>query len=176
MFDGIADNMFDKAVESLSDGLFNVFSGLFQGGGSGGGLAGLFGGAGGGFQGGLGGGIGGILGSVFAGFFNTGGNIPAGKFGVVGDGPNGDMRFAELISGPATVTPLKALQNAVGQAPSAGDLGPGRNVVVNKTYTLSGVETEKMMRYIDEQDAKTLNEVPGVVSKANQRQRRASPR
>ena len=39
-------------------------------------------------------------GSLFAGFFADGGKIPAGKFGMVGEeGP-------ELISGPATVTPM----------------------------------------------------------------------
>ena len=39
-------------------------------------------------------------GSLFAGFFADGGKIPAGKFGVAGEeGP-------ELISGPATVTPM----------------------------------------------------------------------
>ena len=39
-------------------------------------------------------------GSLFAGFFEEGGKIPAGKFGVVGEaGP-------ELIGGPATITPM----------------------------------------------------------------------
>lgn len=40
------------------------------------------------------------LGNLFAGFFANGGMIPAGSFGVVGE------RGPELVSGPATVTPL----------------------------------------------------------------------
>jgi phage-related minor tail protein len=50
-----------------------------------------------------GGGGGSFLGSLFAGFFANGGSIPAGKFGVVGESG------AELVSGPATVTPMNAL-------------------------------------------------------------------
>lgn len=38
------------------------------------------------------------LGSLFAGFFDAGGNIPSGKFGIVGE------RGPEIVSGPATVT------------------------------------------------------------------------
>ena len=41
---------------------------------------------------------GGFLGALFAGFFDGGGQIPSGKFGVVGE------RGAELVSGPAHVT------------------------------------------------------------------------
>ena len=40
--------------------------------------------------------------SLFAGFFANGGMIPAGSFGVVGE------RGPELVSGPATVTPLSS--------------------------------------------------------------------
>lgn len=43
---------------------------------------------------------GGGLSSLFAGFFANGGMIPAGSFGVVGE------RGPELVSGPATVTPM----------------------------------------------------------------------
>jgi len=51
---------------------------------------------GGGSQGGGGGG----LGSLFAGFFATGGQIPPGRFGIVGEaGP-------EVVTGPANVTPV----------------------------------------------------------------------
>ena len=46
------------------------------------------------------GGSGGGLGSLFSGFFANGGMIPAGSFGVVGE------RGPEMVSGPATVTPL----------------------------------------------------------------------
>jgi hypothetical protein len=47
-----------------------------------------------------GGGGGGFLSNLFAGFFANGGVIPPGQFGVVGE------RGPELISGPATVTPM----------------------------------------------------------------------
>jgi lambda family phage tail tape measure protein len=54
-----------------------------------------------------GGGGGGILSNLFAGFFATGGSIPAGRFGVVGE------RGPELVSGPATVNPLTGGQTVV---------------------------------------------------------------
>ena len=46
--------------------------------------------------------IGRPLADLFAGFFATGGRIPGGQFGVVGE------RGPELISGPANITPLDA--------------------------------------------------------------------
>lgn len=47
------------------------------------------------------------LGSLFAGFFATGGMIPAGRFGVVGEaGP-------ELVQGPASVTPFDSIGSSV---------------------------------------------------------------
>ena len=45
--------------------------------------------------------------SLFAGFFANGGMIPGGKFGVVGE------RGPELVSGPATVTPLSSSSTVV---------------------------------------------------------------
>lgn len=53
---------------------------------------------------GQGGGAGG-LNDLFAGFFANGGTIPAGSFGVVGE------RGPELVSGPATVTPMTGASN-----------------------------------------------------------------
>lgn len=55
---------------------------------------------------------GGLFGSLFggasfSGFYANGGKIGAGQFGIVGEG--GGMRHAELVSGPATVTPLRKL-------------------------------------------------------------------
>ena len=66
------------------------------------------------FSSGSGGGIGGAIsstigsiskgiGSLFGGFFATGGQIPAGRFGVVGE------RGPELINGPATITPMQPM-------------------------------------------------------------------
>ena len=76
-------------------------------------IAQTFGGIGGG---GTSGG-GGILSRFFAGFFADGGTIPSGKFGVVGE------RGPELVSGPATVTPM-----------SGGS--------ANVTYNISAVDAE----------------------------------
>lgn len=82
-------------------GMGNMFSGLFSGlgGGGGGGLfSGLFGGIGNIF-----GGLFGGIKSLFGGFFATGGQIPSGKFGIVGEkGP-------EFIGGPANITPMAAI-------------------------------------------------------------------
>ena len=54
----------------------------------------------------FGGGGGGGSTNPFAGFFALGGTIPAGKFGIAGEAG------AELISGPATVTPMSGLGGA----------------------------------------------------------------
>jgi lambda family phage tail tape measure protein len=64
------------AEEMMRSNLRKLFAGIFGGGSTGGG------------------------GSMFAGFFANGGTIPGGQFGVVGE------RGPELVSGPATVTPL----------------------------------------------------------------------
>ena len=76
---------------SSGGGISNAFSSIFSG------IGGLFGGGGGGgifssiFSG---------IGSIFGGFFSQGGYLSAGKVGIVGEsGP-------ELISGPATITPM----------------------------------------------------------------------
>jgi len=45
------------------------------------------------------------IGKLFSGFFADGGKIPSGKFGVVGEAG------AELVSGPATVTPMNQIGN-----------------------------------------------------------------
>jgi len=63
-------------------------------------------------------------GGMFAGFFNKGGYIPAGQFGVAGEsGP-------EIINGPANVTSTKATAKALG--------GAGQEVVVN--YNINAVD------------------------------------
>lgn len=48
------------------------------------------------------GGVSGFLSNLFGGFFANGGTLGAGKFGIVGE------RGPELISGPATITPITA--------------------------------------------------------------------
>jgi lambda family phage tail tape measure protein len=97
-------------------GLMGSISSMFGGGNnqkqSGGGLLGsigkgigsLFGGGGGGS---ILGSIGKGIGSLFSGFFATGGMIPPGRFGVVGE--NGP----EFVQGPATVTPTAQMGGSV---------------------------------------------------------------
>lgn len=80
--------IFNSFAQQLLAGFFNPVGQA---------LGGLFGG-----MGGLGGGFG------FAGFFDRGGRIPAGMFGVVGE------RRPELVEGPATVTPLASLAGGAG--------------------------------------------------------------
>lgn len=53
------------------------------------------------------GGFGGLFGSIFAGMFDKGGRIPAGKFGVAGE--NGP----EFVRGPATITSTKDTARAM---------------------------------------------------------------
>src|SRR5690625_1642587 len=99
--------------------------------------------------------MGGFLGNLFAGFFDTGGSIPSGQFGIAGEaGP-------ELITGPATVTPMK---------------GMGGNVYVNLVSEMGGeIETEQREVSdgvaIDARIKRVVNEdlaVRGSVSKALQ--------
>jgi hypothetical protein len=56
-----------------------------------------------------GGGMFSSIGSLFGGFFADGGTLGAGKFGIVGE------RGPELISGPATITPMTAGGSVVNQ-------------------------------------------------------------
>jgi hypothetical protein len=72
------------------DGISGAFGGIADA------VGGIFGGGG----GGGGGGFFDSIGSLFDGFFANGGQIGAGKFGVVGE--NGP----EFVSGPANVTPM----------------------------------------------------------------------
>ena len=128
-------------------GLFSGISNLFGGGGGGGGLfsgiGSLFSGGGGGglfsgigslfSGGGLFGGIGSAfssltsgIGSLFGGFFANGGTLGAGKFGIAGEaGP-------ELITGPASITPMSDLRNS-GPAPAV-------NITIQAIDTQTGTE------------------------------------
>ena len=74
---GIADGMFDKALDTLGSFLANQLEGF---------LSGILNGAGGGGGGGgAAGGLGAIISSLFAGGFSTGGTIPTGQWGIVGE-------------------------------------------------------------------------------------------
>ncbi len=98
-----ADKLLDMSLDGLLDGLFG--GGKAGGKGSGGGL------------------LGGLFSSIFAGFFATGGQIPSGKFGVVGEG--GGMKHAEIVSGPATVTPVSQIMQASAAMQARGPSGGG---------------------------------------------------
>jgi hypothetical protein len=109
VFGGIGD-----AIGGVVDTIGGLFGGgqsapsTTSGGGFGGGIVdsigSIFGGggdSGGGFLDTITSGIG----DFFSGFFANGGNIPSGKFGVVGEsGP-------EFVSGPASVTPMGGSSN-----------------------------------------------------------------
>jgi lambda family phage tail tape measure protein len=101
IFGGIANsagNVFGSIGDTIGDafgGITDAVGGIFGGGNDMGG-GGISLGDGGGLWDSISSGIGGL----FDGWFANGGNIGAGKFGVVGE--NGP----ELVSGPATVTPM----------------------------------------------------------------------
>lgn len=106
----ISERLFSKATQGMEDAIVNFAkTGKFEWKGFVGSIAEellrsnvkkLIAQAFGGVGGGSGGGVFGFLSNMFAGFFANGGVIPPGKFGVVGE------RGPELISGPATVTPM----------------------------------------------------------------------
>jgi len=107
VFGGIGD-----AVGGIAKSIGGLFGGgasapsTSSGGGFGGGIVdsigSLFGGdSGGGFLDSITSGIG----DFFGGFFANGGNIPSGKFGVVGE------RGPEFIGGPASITPMSGSTN-----------------------------------------------------------------
>ena len=102
-----------STIGNIFTGVKDAVSGIFGGGSSapstssGGGIGGGIMDAVSGIFGGGGGGGGGFLdtitsgiGDFFGGFFANGGNLPAGKFGVVGE------RGPELIGGPASISPM----------------------------------------------------------------------
>jgi hypothetical protein len=80
------------SIGSTIGGVVDSVGSIFSGGGSSGG-------------GGLLDSIGSTIGDFFGGFFANGGNIPAGKFGIVGE------RGPEFIGGPATISPMGSGSN-----------------------------------------------------------------
>lgn len=98
IFDSLG-NIFGGIGDSISGafgGITDAIGGLFGGGGGGGGED-----SGGGFFDSIAGGIG----DLFGGWFAKGGTLGAGKFGIAGEaGP-------EIISGPATITPMTGGSN-----------------------------------------------------------------
>jgi hypothetical protein len=128
---------------------------LFGGGGGGGGLGGFFGSlfGGGGGGGGLEGAIGSI-GSWFAGGFATGGTIPTGQFGIVGEkGP--EFAFA----GPGG---LGVLSNSDSKAlMSGGGLG-GTNVTIPISIDATGADAAAIAR-VNAQLDRLRAELPGRI-------------
>lgn len=90
---GIADGMFDKALDSLATALTDLLGNLFSSAGGGSDILS---------------GIGSALSQFFAGGFSTGGKIPDGKFGIVGEkGP--ELAFA--VPGGMGIRPNSALSS-----------------------------------------------------------------
>jgi len=116
---GIGQRMLDRLADQLADMLSGVIQSLIGGigGSSSGGIGGIVSGIGGllgGLLGGIGGGASGAGAGIagLAGMFATGGRIPLGQFGIVGEaGPE------PVISTPrgAVVRPNRALGEAMGQ-------------------------------------------------------------
>ena len=83
-----ASSVFDS-VKGVFGDITDTIGSIFSGGGGGGGGGGFFSG----------------LSDLFGGFFANGGTLGAGKFGIAGE--NGP----ELISGPASITPMGGVTN-----------------------------------------------------------------
>lgn len=86
-----------------------------------------------------GGGGGSSLGNLFAGFFANGGMIPAGSFGVVGE------RGPELVSGPATVTPMQTGGNVTYNI-NAVDASSFKQLVARDPQFIHAVATQGARR------------------------------
>ena len=100
---------------------------------------------GGGGMGGMGGGFAGLVSSFFGGFaggFATGGNIPGGKFGLVGE--NGP----EFINGPARITPMN------------NDINSNEGLTVN--FNINAISTSDGTSFILEHK----KEITGVIQNA----------
>ncbi len=104
----------------------------------------LMGGFGGGVGGMSGGGMGfaGIISKLFAGPFAEGGNIPGGKFGLVGE--NGP----EFINGPARITPMN------------NDINSSEGLTVN--FNINAISTSDGTSFILEHK----KEITGVIQNA----------
>ena len=90
---------------------------------------------------------GGLLGSLFAGFFDGGGTIPSGQFGVAGE--NGP----ELIKGPAHVTSTADTANA---------LGGQQDVNVRVAVDNNGNLQAYVERVAQRRESAIRSEIPGI--------------
>lgn len=73
--------------------------------------------------------LGGLGGKSFGGLYAQGGRIGANQYGIVGEG--GGMRHAEIVSGPATVTPMRKM-------------GGGTSLVFAPNINASGADPAQM--------------------------------
>ena len=107
--------------------------------------------SGGGFGGGGGGGLGSLIGpamSLFGGFFNKGGKLPKGKFGIAGEsGP-------ELITGPATITPLSKDRTGVSPVFNFNITG---NLGTDTTGTVTQTDLNRMASRVLEESLKIMS-------------------
>ena len=85
------------------------------------------------------------IGSLFSGFFANGGYIPSGQVGIAGEAG------AELITGPANVTPLNGEMNS----------GGGQNVTIN----INAIDTQSGTQFLIDHK----REVEGIIHNAYSR-------
>lgn len=124
MQDAFADFLFDPFEDGL-DGMLNNFGKILQRMAAEAAAAQVFDAIGAAFGGGGagGGGSSGGFGEFFAGLFDTGGTIPSGQFGIVGE------RGPEIVRGPAMVTSRKETERMM----SGSSLSIGNMVFPNVT-------------------------------------------
>jgi hypothetical protein len=131
------DALIDLGSQAITGGLGNIISGGGFGGGSRGG-------------GGLGGIISSVAGSFFGGLFADGGKLAKNKFGIVGEkGP-------ELVTGPATITPLSKDRSGVSPVFNfniTGNLGTQTSGTVTQTdlNRMAGKVLEESIRIMSTQ-------------------------
>jgi lambda family phage tail tape measure protein len=109
-FKDLVDEMLDQLKRLVAKKIFQTILGIFGGGGG--------------------------IGGFFAGLFDQGGVIPAGKFGIVGEkGP-------EIVTGPAKVIGRSETERMLGDASSGG--GSGTNI----TYNISAVDAQSFKELV----------------------------
>lgn len=119
-----SDNVLDQALAPVAKGLSSLFSGAGSSGG--GGLFGMIGSL---FTGGGSSALPAL--PKFAGLFAEGGRIPGGQWGIAGEAG------AEIITGPANVTPMPVAQAAAGRG---GEAGP--TMIDARQYHFKGTSSE----------------------------------
>ena len=126
------DALIDLGSQAITGQLGNLISGGGFGGGGGGGLGSIIG----------------MAGSLFGGFFNKGGKLPKGKFGIAGEsGP-------ELITGPATITPLAKDRTGVSPVFNFNITG---NLGTDTTGTVTQTDLNRMASKVLEESLKIMS-------------------